>query len=169
MHRVMIRFVLISCNIVYIIVYSILCTLLYNIVYDKTSLRLIGRLWGGGRGSSGTNATEGAAGPTPPGEHRRIRINHTKITPGCTRDASGRTRTHQDTSSITTDNTRTHRTTQDLKRQTEGEPGPGEEDYSQLETPATGKASPPAHTQLRIARTNETKRFPGCLTPQPPI
>ena len=26
-----------------------------------------------------------------------------------------------------------------------------------------------AHTQLRIARTNETKRFPGCLTPQPPI
>ena len=75
------------------------------------------------RRSSGTNGTGGAAGPTPPGEHRRIRINHTKITPGCTRDASGRTRTHQDTSSITTDNTRTHRTTQDLKRQTEGEPG----------------------------------------------
>ena len=71
------------------------------------------------------HATGGAAGPTPPGEHRRIRTNHTRITPGCTRDASGRTRTHQDTSSITTDNTRTHRTTQDLKRQTEGEPGPG--------------------------------------------
>ena len=119
--------------------------------------------------NSETNGTGGAAGPTAPGEHRRIRINHTRITPGCTRDASGRTRTHQDTSSITTDNTRTHRTTQDLKRQTEGEPSQPTEDYSQLETPATGKASPPAHTQLRIARTNETKRFPGCLTPQPPI
>ena len=43
------------------------------------------------------------------------------------------------------------------------------EDYSRFQTPATGTSSSHAHTQLRIARTNETKRFPGCLTPQPPI
>ena len=37
--------------------------------------------------------------------------------------------------------------------------------YSQLETPATETSSPRPHTQLRIARTNETKRFPGWTDP----
>ena len=39
------------------------------------------------------------------------------------------------------------------------------EHYSQLETPATETSSPRPHTQLRIARTNETKRFPGWTHP----
>ena len=39
------------------------------------------------------------------------------------------------------------------------------EHYWQLETPATETSSPRPHTQLRIARTHETKRFPGWTHP----
>ena len=37
--------------------------------------------------------------------------------------------------------------------------------YSQLENPSTITSSFRAHTPLRVARTNETKRFPGCPPP----
>ena len=75
---------------------------------DKTSLRLIGRLWG-------------AAGPTPPGEqrdqrHRGSTDGFTEITPeshqdvpGMHQDAPGLTKTHPASPQIT------HELTEPLK------------------------------------------------------